>query len=80
MTSIDITRNKIIDKLLAITNKSYLDAFYTLIEESTIVKNKIELSEAQITMLKMSENDFENGKIISNEQLEKDEEEWLKNQ
>lgn len=42
------------------------------------MENKIQLSEEQILMLDMSENDILNGKLTSQEELDKKDLEWLK--
>ena len=42
------------------------------------MENKIQLLEEQILMLDMSENDILNGKLTSQEELDKIDLEWLK--
>lgn len=78
MSTTDILRNNIIDKLLTITNKDYLSALYQLVKTSSVDKDIVELSEEQILMLQLSEEDIKNGKLISQTQLEKDDLKWLK--
>ena len=80
MNAADTIRNSIIDRLLAISNKEYLKALYKLVENSSFENDKIKLSEAQKMMLLMSENDIVNGKLIDNNQLEKEDLKWLKDQ
>jgi len=80
MRSADSIRNSIIDRLLTITNTDYLKALYKLVENSSIEDEKVKLSAEQKVMLQMSENDIENGRLISNSQLEKDDLKWLKDQ
>lgn len=41
-------------------------------------KEKIQLSEEQLLMLNMSENDILNGRLTSQEELDKTDLEWLK--
>ena len=77
MNSVDIARNRLIDKLLLISSKSYLDALYKIIEQGAIASDKVELGESQIEMLRMSEEDYKAGRFITHEQLEKEEIEWL---
>ena len=77
MSTIDITRNKIIDKLLVISNKRYLDAILQIVDNSPNVSEKVELHPSQIEMLRMSEEDYENGRVMTQEQLDKEDEEWL---
>ena len=80
MNAADTIRNRLIDRLLAISNTEYLKALYKLVENSSFENDKIKLSEAQKMMLLMSENDIVNGKLIDNNQLEKEDLKWLKDQ
>ncbi len=77
MSTIDITRNKIIDKLLVISNKRYLDAILQIVDSSPSVIEKVALNPSQIEMLRMSEEDYKNGRVISQEQLDNEDKEWL---
>ncbi|MBK9212423.1 MAG: hypothetical protein IPO14_05550 [Saprospiraceae bacterium] len=77
MSTIDITRNKIIDKLLVISNERYLDAILQIVDNSSSIVEKVKLHPAQIELLRMSEDDYKNGRVISQEQLDKEDKEWL---
>jgi hypothetical protein len=78
MSTTDILRNDIIDKLLTITNKDYLSALYHLVKTSSVDKDTVKLTEEQILMLQLSDKDIKNGKLISQNQLDKDDLKWLK--
>ena len=78
MASIDAIRNGIINKLLTISNKDYLNALYQLIEKSSVDKDRVKLTEEQILMLKLSDKDIKNGKLITQNQLDKEDLKWLK--
>jgi hypothetical protein len=78
MANIDTIRNGIIDKLLTISNKNYLNALYHLVESSSVHMDKIKLTEEQTLMLKLSDKDIKQGKLISHSQLDKDDLKWLK--
>ena len=78
MANADAIRNGIIDKLLTISNKDYLNALYQLVNSSTIDKDKVKLTEEQTLMLKLSDKDIKNGRLISQSQLDKDDLKWLK--
>lgn len=78
MASVDNIRNGIIDKLLTISNKDYLNALYQLVQSSSADKDKVKLTNEQILMLKLSDKDIKNGKLISQSQLDKDDLKWLK--
>jgi archaellum component FlaF (FlaF/FlaG flagellin family) len=74
MATIDNLRSGLIDKILNIKNKDLLVALDTLISANT---DTIKLTAAQKAMLKMSEQDIENGRLISQEAMDKRNSEWL---
>jgi hypothetical protein len=76
----DNIRNSIIDKLLTISNKDYLSALYQIINKSGVGNDTVSLTESQILMLQMSEDDLKKGRIVSQQELDKDDLEWLKGQ
>lgn len=78
MSTTDILRNDIIDKLLTISNKDYLSALYQLVNSSSVDQDTVQLTEEQVLMLQLSDNDIKNGKLISHDQLDKDDLQWLK--
>ena len=78
MATSDTLRNNIIDKLLTISNKDYLSALYQLVEKSSIDNGHVKLTEEQILMLQLSDKDIENNRLISQNQLNKKDLEWLK--
>lgn len=78
MDTADNIRNNIIDKLLTISNKEYLTALYKLISTSSVNNNAIKLSENQLFMLNLSEDDIKNNRVVSQEKLDEIDLEWLK--
>lgn len=78
MNGADKIRNSIIDKLLTISNTDYLSALYQLVSKSSVNEDIVQLSESQILMLNMSDEDIKNDRIISQEDLDKMDLEWLK--
>lgn len=78
MDTADSIRNNIIDKLLTISNKEYLTALYKLISTSSVNNNAIKLSEDQLFMLNLSEDDIKNNRVVSQEKLDEIDLEWLK--
>jgi len=78
MSTTDILRNDIIDKLLTINNKDYLSALYQLVSTSSMEQDIVQLTEEQVLMLQLSDNDIKSGKLISQNQLDKDDLVWLK--
>lgn len=78
MATVDTLRNKLIDKLLTISNKEYLLALNRLVETSTINNDPVKLTDEQILMLQLSDDDIKAGRTISQEQLDKNDLEWLR--
>ncbi len=78
MTTTDHIRNGIIEKLLSISNKDYLTALFQLVKNSSMDKDTVKLTEEQIVMLKLSEKDIKEGKMIPHSQLDKNDLKWLK--
>ena len=78
MAQVDNLRNGLIEKLLTISNIDYLKALNELVASSKLEKDKLELTEEQILMLKLSDKDIKNGRLISQNQLDKEDLIWLK--
>lgn len=77
MESIDNIRNKLIDRILATKNVELLNAIDRIFTSVKADESIISLHPAQVKMLEMSERDIENGDLISEEDLDKLDEEWL---
>jgi len=77
METAETLRNNLIDKLLSISNKEYLMALNQLVEKSSVGNDVVSLTEEQILMLQFSDKDIEAGRLISQEQLDKIDLEWL---
>ena len=78
MAQVDVIRIGIIDKLLALSDKDYLMALLHLVDNSAVQEDKIKLTKEQKLMLEMSENDIQNGRTISQNDLDNNDLEWLK--
>jgi hypothetical protein len=77
-TQIDAIRNGIIDKLLAISDEAYLTNILHIVERHSDTQEKINLTEEQKLMLELSESDIQYGRLISQEDLDSKDLEWLK--
>jgi len=77
MATVDNIRNGLINKILSIKNKDFLEALDMLITTSASESEIIELTDEQKKMLEMSEQDIKNGKLISQEAMDKRNLEWL---
>ena len=78
MTAADNIRNSIIDKLLAISNKEHLSALHKLISTINADQEINQLSETQLLMLNMSEDDLKNNRVVPQAEVDKMDLEWLK--
>ena len=77
MASVNNLQNGLIDKILSIKNKDFLVALDKLITSSSTESDIISLTDEQKMMLEMSEKDIRNGKLISQEAMNKRNLEWL---
>ncbi|WP_233530563.1 hypothetical protein, partial [Gelidibacter salicanalis] len=77
MATVDKIRNGLIDKILSIRNKDFLVALDKLISSSESESDIVELTDEQKLMLEMSEKDIQNGKLISQDAMNKRNLEWL---
>lgn len=77
MTTVDKIRNGLIDKILSIRNKDFLVALDKLITSSKSESELIELYDEQKLLLEMSEKDIQNGRLISQDAMNKRNTEWL---
>ena len=77
MATIDNIRNGLIDKILSIKNKDFLQALDNLIASSSSSSELVELTNEQKIMLEMSEEDIKNGKLISQDAMNRRNLEWL---
>ncbi|MCH7399753.1 hypothetical protein MM236_17295 [Belliella sp. DSM 107340] len=77
MTSLEKIRSGLIDKILSINNREFLEALDKLIASSSSQSDIVELTKEQKEILEMSEQDIQNGKLISQELMDKRNLEWL---
>lgn len=77
MASVDLLRNSLIDRILTITNEDFLVALDNLITASSADKELFQLTKEQELMLQMSEDDIQNGRTISQNDLTIKVKEWL---
>ena len=77
MTTVDKIRTGLIDKILSINNKDFLEALDKLISSSKSESEIVELTNEQKVMLEMSEKDIKMGKLISQDAMNKRNLEWL---
>ena len=76
MRTIDIIRNRLIDKIMVTDNEQLLNAIENIFN-STQKEDNLNLDSDQIEMLLMSENDIELGNLISEADLKKADSKWM---
>lgn len=77
MATVDKIRSGLIDKIMTIENKDFLLALDKLVSSNTTDVEDLELTEEQKEMLKLSEEDIINGRLISQEAMDKRNLDWL---
>ncbi|MBO0591218.1 hypothetical protein I2486_07330 [Cellulophaga sp. E16_2] len=77
MATVDNIRNGLIDKILTIRNKEFLEALDKIISSSSLETEIVELSDEQKQMLQMGEDDIANGRLISQNEMDKRNLKWL---
>ncbi len=77
MATVDKIRNGLIDKLLTINNKDFLEALDKLISSSINSSKTVKLTADQKKLLEMSDRDVQEGQLISQEAMNKRNLRWL---
>ena len=75
--AVDKIRTELIDKIRSIRNKEFLQALDTLVSSNSSDNDRVELTTEQKEMLEMSKDDIKNGRLISQEVMNKRNMEWL---
>ena len=70
---IDARKIELIQEIIKLKSEKVISA----LEDFFATSDKIYLSSEQIEMLKMSEKDVEYGRVVSEEELDKIDSEWL---
>ncbi len=70
MKTIDIVRNRLIDKIMVSDNEELLNAIDNIFN-STQKEDVLNLDSEQIEMLLMSEEDIKQGNLVSDDDLKK---------
>jgi len=78
MEATDQIRNQLIEKLLLIKDKEVLSAMDKILEANVEKEMVYKVTAKQRQTLEASEEDIKYGRIISHEDLNQEEDEWLK--
>lgn len=76
--STDQLKNLVIDQISQIDDENFLNAVKTILDANMISGSAMVLTNEQKQKIQSGLAQLKSGKIISNEDLEKDEDEWLK--
>ena len=71
-------KNLVIDRISEIEDENFLQAIKTILDANTVAASIYQLTEEQKQKVKIGLAQLNNGQIISNEALEQEEDEWLK--
>lgn len=74
----DNLKHSILDKLISVEDEGLLKKINDLIGDINLEEKPIKVSDAQRQMLINSEQDILNGNLISDEEVNEEEEQWLK--
>ncbi len=77
MNTVDLLRDRLIDKLLTIHDKELPEALDKIPVSKADTLEKVKISPAQRRMLEMSEDDIKYGRIISQEEMDSEDMKWL---
>ncbi|QQQ28346.1 hypothetical protein [Chryseobacterium indoltheticum] len=78
MENLQLLRSRLIERISTTKNVVFLEAIDKIFSSTQIEEKEIELSEAQMKMLRVAEVDIKYGRVISEEELDKLDEEWMK--
>tara|TARA_R110002096_G_scaffold92350_1_gene208773 strand:+ start:1268 stop:1501 length:234 start_codon:yes stop_codon:yes gene_type:complete len=76
MESLDNLKNRLIDRIMVSENEKLLEALEGILS-STETEERLAINSYPIEMLLMSEKDIENGNLISEADLIKEDSEWM---
>jgi hypothetical protein len=77
MPTTEKLRSDLIDKILSINDKEILAAIDKLLESAITSDNKVKISKEQRIVIEASFKDIKKNRLIDDEQLNKEEDEWL---
>lgn len=77
MATVDKIRNGLIDKILTIEDKAFLEILDKLVSSSALESSSLKLTKEQKLMLEMSVEDIKNGELICQDAMNKKNLEWL---
>ncbi len=75
---VDNLKYSILDKLISVNDKGLLEKINDLIGDVDLEETQIKVSDAQRQMLINSEQDILNRNLLSDEEVNEEEEQWLK--
>jgi len=75
MKNIPTIKQKVLGKVSSIEDEEYLRALLKILESRP--SDKVKLSDAEKLQIDRGLEDFRNGRVVSQEEVEKDDEEWL---
>lgn len=78
MENIETLRASLVQKIFSTENVNHLEAINLIFSSTETEEKKYKLSESQKKLLLLAEEDIEYGRLVSDEELRKIDEEWMK--
>ena len=78
MATVDKIRNGLIDKILSINDKDFLEALDKLISSSTSQSEIVSLTKEQKEIINRSQKEYSEGNFSTNDVVNEEMEKWLK--
>jgi len=75
MENINSIKEKVLGKIASIEDEEYLMALLKILESRPV--DKIKLSDEEKRFIDKSMEDYYNGRVLTQEEIEKEDEEWL---
>ena len=78
MENLETLRASLVQKIFSTDNLNLLEAINQIFSSTEVEEKKYKLSENQKKLLMLAEDDIKYGRLVSDEELRKMDEEWMK--
>ena len=78
MENLETLRASLVQKIFSTDNLNLLEAINQIFSSTEVEEKEYKLSENQKKLLQLAEEDIEYGRLVSDEELRKMDEEWMK--
>jgi len=78
MADLEVLRSRLVEKIFSTKNSSLLEAIDKIFSSTEKEESEIELSDSHLKLLKIAEEDIKYGRVMTENELDKLDEEWMK--